>query len=94
MAVLDHGGESYLVAPRGNTEWARNLRAAKSGRLQRKGCVEEFAAVEVPVGERSPLIGAYLEQFSRFPTVAGTFRQLPDPADRPTFRIVGSRSLR
>ncbi|MFD4558497.1 nitroreductase/quinone reductase family protein [Streptomyces sp. NPDC058469] len=94
VAVLEHGGERYLIAPRGNTEWSRNLRAAKSGRLQRKGLIEEFEAVEVPTDERSPLIAVYLEQFGRFPTVAETFRQLPDPADHPTFRIVGSRSLR
>jgi len=47
----------------------------------------------VPVAHRSPLIGVYLEKFGRFPTVAETFRQLPDPADHPTFRIVGSRRL-
>lgn len=93
VAVLDHDGERYLIAPRGNTEWSRNLRAAKSGRLQRKGRIEEFEAIEVPVEERPPLIRVYLEQFGRFPTVAETFRQLPDPADHPTFRIVGSRGL-
>jgi len=93
VAVLDHGGERYLIAPRGNTEWARNLRAAKSGRLQRKGRVEEFEAIEVPADERPPLIAVYLEQFGRFPTVAETFRQLPDPADHPTFRVVDSRGL-
>ncbi len=54
----------------------------------------EFEAVEVPAGERPPLIAVHLEQFGRFPTVTETFRQLPDPADHPTFRIVGSRSLR
>ncbi|MBK6011023.1 nitroreductase/quinone reductase family protein [Streptomyces sp. MBT53] len=93
VAVLDHDGERYLIAPRGNTEWSRNLRAANSGRLRRKGRGEEFEAVEVPVAERAPLIQVYLEQFGRFPTVAETFRQLPDPADHPTFRIVESRGL-
>jgi deazaflavin-dependent oxidoreductase (nitroreductase family) len=91
VAVLDHGGQRYLIAPRGQTDWSRNLRAAGSGRLARKGRVEEFDAVEVPVTERPPLIEVYLENFGRFPTVADTFRQLPDPADHPTFRIVRSR---
>ncbi|MBK3572880.1 nitroreductase family deazaflavin-dependent oxidoreductase [Streptomyces sp. MBT65] len=91
VAVLDHEGERYLIAPRGNTEWSRNLRAAKSGRLQRGRRTEEFEAVEVPADERPPLIRVYLEQFGRFPTVAETFRQLPDPGDHPTFRVVGSR---
>lgn len=91
VAVLDHGGQRYLIAPRGQTDWSRNLRAAGSGRLARKGRIEEFDAVEVPVTERPPLIEVYLESFGRFPTVADTFRQLPDPADHPTFRIVPSR---
>jgi deazaflavin-dependent oxidoreductase (nitroreductase family) len=89
VAVLDHDGRRYLIAPRGHTEWSRNLRAAGGGRLTRKGRVEEFTAVEVPEAERAPLIEVYLERFGRFPRVADTFRQLPDPADHPTFRIVG-----
>jgi deazaflavin-dependent oxidoreductase (nitroreductase family) len=28
VAVLEYGGEHYLIVPRGNTHWARNLRAA------------------------------------------------------------------
>jgi deazaflavin-dependent oxidoreductase (nitroreductase family) len=90
VAVLDHDGHRYLIAPRGNTEWSRNLRVAGSGRLTRKGRPEAFDAVEVPVAERPPLIEAYIAEFGRFPTVADTFRQLPDPADHPTFRIVAS----
>lgn len=91
VAVLDHGDQRYLIAPRGNTEWSRNLRAAGgTGRLEQKGRVEEFQSEEVPVAERPPLLEVYLEQFGKFPTVAETFRQLPDPADHPTFRIVRS----
>jgi deazaflavin-dependent oxidoreductase (nitroreductase family) len=93
VAVLDHDGERYLVAPRGHTDWSRNLAAAGSGRLTRKGRTEEFDAVEVPVADRPPLIAAYREKFGKFPTVAETFDQLPDPADHPTFRIVRSRPV-
>ena len=31
--LLELGGERYLVAPRGETQWARNLRASGEGRL-------------------------------------------------------------
>jgi deazaflavin-dependent oxidoreductase (nitroreductase family) len=31
VAVLEHEGQRYLIAPRGNTHWARNLRAAGEG---------------------------------------------------------------
>lgn len=88
VAVLEHDGERYLIAPRGHTDWSRNLSAAGSGRLARKGRSEEFDAVEVPVAQRPPLIEIYLKQYGRFPTVSETFAELPDPADHPTFRIV------
>ena len=91
VAVLEHDGRRYLVAAYGNTEWSRNLRAAGTGRLTRRRRVGEFTAAEVPVEQRQPLIEAYLRQFGKLPTVAKTFRALPDPADHPTFRITGSR---
>jgi deazaflavin-dependent oxidoreductase (nitroreductase family) len=94
VAVLEHEGERYLIAPRGRTDWSRNLAAAGSGRLTRKRRTEEFDAVDVPPAERPPLIAAYLEKFGKFPTVAETFQQLPDPADHPTFRITQSRPVR
>jgi len=35
VVVLEHGGERYLMSPFGETDWARNLRAARKGRLAR-----------------------------------------------------------
>jgi deazaflavin-dependent oxidoreductase (nitroreductase family) len=87
IVVLEHDGGRYLVAPFGDTEWARNLRAAHTGRLHRGSGVEEFVAVEVSPSGRPPLIEAYLRRYGRMPQVAASFRQLPDPADHPTFRI-------
>lgn len=87
VAVLDHDGERYLLAPAGDTDWSLNLRAAGHGRLKRNSEVEDFTAVEVPIAHRPPLIKAYLQRFGKMPTVARTFRALPDPADHPTFRI-------
>jgi deazaflavin-dependent oxidoreductase (nitroreductase family) len=87
VAVLEHGGERYLIAPRGRTHWVRNLRAAGEGELRQRGRSRRFRAEEVPVAERPPLIAAYRERFDRFPSVAATFERLPDPADHPTFRL-------
>jgi deazaflavin-dependent oxidoreductase (nitroreductase family) len=87
VAVLRHGGRDYLIGAYGNTEWARNLRAAGHGRLTRRGRPESFTAREVPVEERPPLIEAYLAAYGRLPTVGRTFRALPDPADHPTFQL-------
>jgi deazaflavin-dependent oxidoreductase (nitroreductase family) len=92
VAVLEHDGGRYLIAPRGQTDWVRNLRAAAGrGRLRRRGHTEEFRAVEVPVAERPAFIEVYLGRYGRYPTVTQTFQDLPDPADHPTFRIVESQ---
>src|SRR5215813_2353232 len=49
--VLDVEGQRYLVAPRGDTHWARNLRAAGRGELRTRKGSEPFTAVEVPDAE-------------------------------------------
>jgi deazaflavin-dependent oxidoreductase (nitroreductase family) len=87
VVILEHRGKEYLVGAYGHTEWSRNLGAAGSGRLTRRGRVEDFTAVEVPVEQRPPLIEAYLASFGKLPTVARTFRALPAAADHPTFQI-------
>jgi deazaflavin-dependent oxidoreductase (nitroreductase family) len=62
--VLDSGGERYLVAPRGNTEWVRNLRAAGHGELRLGRRAERFEAVEVPDTDKAPVIQAYLGRWA------------------------------
>ncbi|MGD6747875.1 nitroreductase/quinone reductase family protein [Streptomyces sp. BH106] len=94
VAVLDHGGAEYLLAAYGDTEWSRNLRASKSGRLTRRGRVEQFTAVEVGPSELPELMAAYLKEFGKLPNVAKTFEALPDPADHPAFRITVTGSGR
>ncbi len=90
VAVLDHHQGRYLLAPRGETDWVLNLRASAEGRLRMSGGVEEITVAEVPVAGRAGLIEAYLARYGTMPTVAKTFRALPDPADHPAFRITGS----
>jgi deazaflavin-dependent oxidoreductase (nitroreductase family) len=57
---LEFEGARYLVSPRGNSQWVRNMRARGGGRLVRGRKVEEFTATEVPEDERPPLLRAYL----------------------------------
>jgi deazaflavin-dependent oxidoreductase (nitroreductase family) len=90
VAVLEHEGERYLVSYRGESDWARNLRASGRGRLLQQGRSEEISVVEVPVGERAPLLEEYTARFGKLPTVGKVLRDLPDPADHPTFRITAS----
>jgi deazaflavin-dependent oxidoreductase (nitroreductase family) len=83
--VLRLRGRRYLVAPHGETDWVRNLRAAGRGELRRGPRVEAFRAVEVPDEEKPRLIAAYWERWGR--RVKSHFRALPDPSDQPLFRI-------
>ena len=61
--LLRLDGARYLVAPRGNTQWVKNLRAAPEGRLLVGRRAEDFAAVEVPDEEKPPLLRAYLQRW-------------------------------
>ena len=58
-------GAEYLVAPRGDTHWTRNLRIAKTGELRRgrkKRPVQVVA--ELSDAEKPPVLLAYLERWS------------------------------
>jgi deazaflavin-dependent oxidoreductase (nitroreductase family) len=61
LLVLD--GQRYLVAPRGNTQWVRNLRASGTGRLLLGRRVEVFTATEVPLDDAVPILRAYLKKW-------------------------------
>ena len=62
--VLEVGGGRYLVAPRGTTEWVRNLRAAGEGELRLGRRRERFRAVEIADHEKEPVLRAYLERWA------------------------------
>ena len=61
--LLTIDGQRYLVAPRGHTQWVRNLRAAGDGDLLLGRRVERFSAVEVPAEHRPPILRAYLRRW-------------------------------
>jgi deazaflavin-dependent oxidoreductase (nitroreductase family) len=84
--VLALDGERYVMAVRGETEWVRNLRAAGSGELRRRGKAEPFRAEEIrEPDDRARIVRAYLDRWGR--QVKSVFDKLPDPADHPVFRI-------
>jgi deazaflavin-dependent oxidoreductase (nitroreductase family) len=56
-------GEDYLVAPRGQTQWVKNLRSGGQGRLRLGGRTQEFRAVELTDDEKPPLLRAYLKKW-------------------------------
>lgn len=61
--VLIHEGARYLIAPRGETEWVRNLRAAGGGELRLGARAEAFRANEVSDLEKPALLRAYLARW-------------------------------
>lgn len=61
--LLTHEGQRYLVAPRGDTHWVRNLRAAGEGRLLVGRRSEAFTAVELGDEQKPPLLRAYLKRW-------------------------------
>jgi deazaflavin-dependent oxidoreductase (nitroreductase family) len=61
--LLDFEGERYLVAPRGETQWARNLRVSGEGRLLVGKRSERFTATELDDDEKAPVLRAYLKRW-------------------------------
>ena len=62
--LLELDGTHYLVAPRGNTQWVRNLRAAGAGRLRSGRRVTEFTSVESDDAHKAPVLRAYLRAWA------------------------------
>jgi deazaflavin-dependent oxidoreductase (nitroreductase family) len=83
---VEHDGARYLVSPRGEAEWVRNLRAVGGqGTVRPKAGTTRFQATEIPVAERSPILAAYRRVAGQ--AVAGDFAALPNPQDHPVFRF-------
>jgi deazaflavin-dependent oxidoreductase (nitroreductase family) len=61
--LLTYEGNRYLVAPRGVTQWVRNLRAVGEGELRVGRRTERFRATELPDEEKPPILRAYLKRW-------------------------------
>ena len=61
--LLSFQGKEYLVAPRGLTQWVRNLRAAGDGVLVLGGHEQRFKALEVADGDKLPILRDYLRRW-------------------------------
>lgn len=61
--LLRFEGNRYLVSPRGNSQWVRNLRASGAGRLLVGRRAQEFSATELGDEEKPALLRAYLEKW-------------------------------
>jgi hypothetical protein len=63
VCLLEQGGVRYLVAPRGETQWAKNARASGEVTLIRGSSRTRYRVVELPVDQRAPILQAYLKTF-------------------------------
>jgi deazaflavin-dependent oxidoreductase (nitroreductase family) len=61
--LLTVDGKRYLVAPRGGTQWVRNLRTAGEGKLRVGRREETFRPTELPDEEKPALLRAYLKRW-------------------------------
>jgi deazaflavin-dependent oxidoreductase (nitroreductase family) len=84
--LLTVEGERYLVAPRGQTQWVRNLRASGRGRLVLGRRGEPFTAVELDDDDKVPILRAYLK---RWKAEVGVFFEGvgPDSSEQELARI-------
>jgi deazaflavin-dependent oxidoreductase (nitroreductase family) len=61
--LLTSNGHDYLVAARGQTQWVRNLRVARSGELRVGRRIEPFTAIELPDEDKADVLRAYLKRW-------------------------------
>jgi deazaflavin-dependent oxidoreductase (nitroreductase family) len=93
--LLTHEGKQYLVAPRGQTQWVRNLRVAGEGELVLGNKVQPFKAVEISDAEKIPILRAYLKRWKAEVGIffSGVSADSPEEElqriapDHPVFRI-------
>ncbi len=94
--VLSDGGKRYLVAPRGTTQWVRNIRVANGGELRLGRRSEPIRVVELSDDEKPPVLRAYL---TRWRAEVGVFFERTGPKatdeelraiapNHPVFRLV------
>ena len=89
------GGERFLIAPRGHTQWVRNLRVSGTGELRHGRRVEVFRADEVTDADKPAILREYLRvwawevgKFFEGVDASATDAELAELApDFPVFRI-------
>ena len=88
-------GMTFLVAPRGETQWVKNARATGVITLKRGRAVTAFALREISDADKPDILSAYLDRFKRqvqrfFPVAAGSPRDafVPVASRYPVFELI------
>lgn len=81
ISVLEQEGNRYLMTPYGVVDWVRNLRAAGEATLTRGRRAEAIRATELPSGEASRVIQAFIQSGNPI----GRFFGIPEGASREEY---------
>lgn len=84
--LLRYEGADFLVAPRGHTQWVKNLRASGQGRLRVGRRTRTLSAVELTDDGKPPVLRAYLRTW-KFEVGAFFAGVGPDSSDEELRRI-------
>ena len=74
---LDLNGQRYLVCPRGESSWVKNVRACGEVSLVRALRRQRYSVTEIGESDRAPILKEYLDRFAVevqrfFPVVKGS----------------------
>ena len=93
--LLELRGKTFLVAPRGRTQWVRNAEAAGEIMLKRGSTRQKYRLRALPDGEKPEILKAYLDRYASqvqryFSVRAGSppeaFREIA--ANYPVFELI------
>jgi deazaflavin-dependent oxidoreductase (nitroreductase family) len=94
VIVVEMASAMFLVAPRGRTQWARNVEAAPDVTLARGARRSTYRVRAVPDAEKAPVLRAYLDRYRSvvqryFPVAAGSPLEafVPIAARYPVFEL-------
>ena len=98
--LLSFAGEHYLVAPRGETQWVRNLRVAGGGELRVGRRIQGFQATELADADKAEVLRSYLKRwkaevgvfFGGVGAAASDAELLRIAPDHPVFRLAFTES--
>ena len=86
--VLERAGRSFLVAPRGRTQWVRNAEAAGEVVLKRGASRRRFRIRAVPNDDTPEILKTYLD---RFKLAVQRYFPVPAGSDARAFRDIAHR---
>jgi deazaflavin-dependent oxidoreductase (nitroreductase family) len=101
VSPLEYDGARYLVAPRGTTQWVRNIRASGEGQLQLGRKKERITVEEINDAAKPPILQAYLKvwesEMKKFFEGVGPDAPedalLAEAAHHPVFKITSSTKV-